>query len=357
MLRNIITNLEKILPDAFIDKEPMIPWINKKTTIINLREILEFPIPPTIFIDPEVEVSEVDEELEKEIRETGVEALAYYIPFHQSKKRWGIYFRVRGVFYLSNYFKNKGNFNDINNRIKWALEILFYHEFFHFLSEVTAAHMEMTYKKPLYNDYQNFLKVAPISLHIEEALANVYVLKYIKKYHSHIKKFFDMQPLPYSQYSQFIEDISFLIGKRKLGAIIRIHNLSEITQTITSFPAIDEPFWEFLFNVMPEKLFLQDLPIYFVIEKDHPSSNIRFITPVFMGVQIAVYPCDHPPPHIHIWIPAHNKRDGRYLYPSLEPYKNAKPLSNRERKKVQKVIEKYKDKIESILYRQEVGHR
>ena len=68
--------------------------------------------------------------------------------------------------------------------------------------------------------------------------------------------------------------------------------------------------------------------------------------------RIAVYPCDHLPPHIHIWIPVDNKRDGRYLYPSLEPYKNEPPLSNKKRKKVETVIEKYKDKIESIIARQ-----
>ena len=99
-------------------------------------------------------------------------------------------------------------------------------------------------------------------------------------------------------------------------------------------------------------MFLPDIPIYFVIEKEHPTSRIKFITPIFKGIWIAAYPCDHPPPHLHIWIPADNKRDGRYLYPSLEPYMGAKPLSNRKRKKVEMLIKKYKEKIESALERQ-----
>lgn len=70
------------------------------------------------------------------------------------------------------------------------------------------------------------------------------------------------------------------------------------------------------------------------------------------GTQIAVHVSDHTPPHIHVWVPADNKKDGRYLYPTLEPYMGAPPLSNKKRKKVQKVIEKYKDKIESIIERQ-----
>lgn len=357
MLQDILNNLRKTIPNAFVDMAPSIPWVGEKTRIINLREIFEFrefPVFPPIFIDPEAEIPEIDDELNSEVRESGVEALAWYVPFHQSK-RWGVYFRVRGIYYLSNFFKTKSHPTDVNERIKRALEVLFYHEFFHFLSEVTAAHMEMTYKKPLYNEYQKFLEEGvDESLRIEEPLANAYALRRVqKRYHSCVKAFFHIQPLPYSQYYKFIQDASFLTGKRKLGAIVRVHNLPEIiAHALSSFPDTHEPFWEFLFNVIPEKLFLPDIPIYFVIEKEHPTSSIKFKTPIFMGVQIAVYPCDHPPPHLHIWIPAHNKRDGRYLYPSLEPYMGARPLSNRRRKKVQRIIEKYKDKIESVIERQ-----
>lgn len=52
------------------------------------------------------------------------------------------------------------------------------------------------------------------------------------------------------------------------------------------------------------------------------------------GTQIAVHVSDHTPPHIHVWVPADNKKDGRYLYPTLEPYMGAPPLSNKKRKKV-----------------------
>lgn len=356
MLERIIRNLRETVPDAFVDEKPSVPWINEKTEVIDSRRIFDYresQVFPPIFIDPEAEIPEIDDPLENEVRENGVEALAWYVPFHQSRK-WGIYFRMRGVYYLSNLFKNPRNLNDVNERIKRAYELLFYHEMFHFLAEITAAHMEMSYRKPLYNGYLKFLKkTASKSLHIEEPLANAYALKRMpKRLHPRVKRFFSKQPSPYSEFNNFMQDTDFLIGKRKLGAVMRIQDLTEIViQKITNFPDIHEPFWEFLFNVTPEKLFLLDIPNYFVIEKEHPTSSIKFKTPIFYGVRVAVYPCDHPPPHIHIWIPADNPRNGRYLYPSLEPYMGARPLSNKQLKKVRKVIAKYKDKIEESLNR------
>jgi len=355
MLKEILDNLKKTVPDAFLSEGLSIPWVNKEAKTVSLREVLEFrefPIFPPIFLDPEAEIPEADEEIEDRVRENGIEALAWYVPFHRSSK-WGIYFRVRGICYLSNYFKTKSNITDVNERVKIALEVLFYHEFFHFLTEITTANMEMMYKKQLYNSYFEFLKKNP-ELRDEESLANAYVLRRVqKRYHSYIKRFFNIQPPPYSQFQKFMRDTDFLAGKRRLGAIIRMHSVSEIISNVllSSFPDIDEPFWEFLFNVEPEKLFLPDIPIYFILEKDHPTYRIKFITPVFKGVKLAAYPCDHPPPHLHIWIPADSKRDGRYLYPSLEPYMGARPLSRKQRKKVQMLIDKYKDKIEDVLVR------
>lgn len=209
----------------------------------------------------------------------------------------------------------------------------------------------MIYKKPMFNDYLKFIEASKSnSVQIEEPLANAYVLRRIQKqYHPRVKAFFKMQPPPYSYFNEFDEDLSFLVGKRRLGAIIRLHSLKKIiADALFHFPATDEPFWQFLFNAEPERVFLQNIPIHFVIEPDHPTSTIKFVK-VFLGVKVAVNVCDHKPPHLHIWIPPFNKRDGRYLYPSLNPYMGARPLSKRQKKKVRKFIEKYKNEIERKL--------
>lgn len=62
------------MPDAFIDEEPSIPWIDENTRIINSREffnVREYPIFPPIFIDPDTEIYDVDKKLEGEIHKGG----------------------------------------------------------------------------------------------------------------------------------------------------------------------------------------------------------------------------------------------------------------------------------------------
>ena len=374
MINEIIENLKKSVKDSIIDKEIIIPWINESTEVITLKEILDFLRIPFVFppiVDPEIEISEKDEELDKEIYEYGIEALAWYISFHRSSK-WGIYFRVRGLFYLSNLFKTKNNLNDINCRIKIAFEVLFYHEFFHFLTDLTAATMEMIYKKPIYNNYFDSINIviknAPVKLlHqccnpnaegfilIEEPLANAYVLKRTSKnWHYKIKRFFDKQPIPYDKYYYFTDDYTFLKGKRKLGLILtnscKINHINNLNDLIVKFMYTPKiiPFWEFLFNADPEKLFLPQIPIYFVFEGKY-SSDVFRLSIISDGVKIAVYPCDHPPPHLHIWIPIDSKREIKCLYPSLEPYKGYRSLSTKEKKKIMRIIEQNKDKIEKRI--------
>jgi hypothetical protein len=369
MLKDVIEHLRRILPDAFKDEEPgsMIPWIRDREIRIEKPEITgPLTAKDVIFVYPEAEIPEKDEEIGREIEEIGIEALAWYVPFHRSKN-WGIYFRVRGICYLSNFFKTNRNINDINERMKRAFEVLFHHEFFHFLTEIAATHIEMIYVKLSYNKYFEYPdKEKRRVIFTEEALANAYSFRRIPgRYRNRIQDFFDGQPPPYSEYSRFLSDIEFLVGKRKLGDLIRVFclfdpgkieeelDIREVIERIDGNGGVltndSWPFLEFLYDVEPVRIFLPDIPVYFVIETQHPTGTIQFISPIFNGVRIAAYPCDHPPPHIHIWIPAHSRRDGRYLYPTLDPLMGARPLTNRERKLVEELIAKYKDIIENAM--------
>lgn len=356
MLKEIIENLRQTMPKAFLNKGPTIPWMDQ-----NVRALSD-GIPEgnygrrthasTLWIDPEYQPSADDQRILGDVNRIGTEALAWYVSFHQNR-RWGIYFRLRGLAFLAGLFMAKNPAIEANECMKRAYDVLFQHEFFHFLTDMTAVHMEMVYQKPIYNDYLSYLNgYTSKSFQIEEPLANACALRRShRRFFSCIKDFFSQQPSPYSTYGNFVRDTDFLEGKRKLGLILRIHDDSLVFPGILEeLPDIAEPRWEFLYNVTPEKLFLPEIPIWLVIEKDHPTSSIKFVTPIFMGTKIAAHPCrEHGPPHLHIWIPADNRRDGRYLYPSLQPYMNAKPLSNRERKKVEEVIGRFREKIERDL--------
>jgi hypothetical protein len=356
MLDEIIDNVRKTVPNAFTDITPDIPWMspNREPEIIALPKSEDWNTWPTIFVEPvepNLQIPELDEEMVADVERIGTEALAWYISFHQSNN-WGIYFRVRGLIYLSNFFKTKHNVDDINERMKIAFDILLYHELFHFLTDMTSAHMEILYKASVYNQYLKFLNDAPpTGALIEEPLANAEVLRRMpKKYHSKIEKIFSKHPDPYRQYGKFTSDIGYRDGKRKLGVIVRFHDTSRIVlEALKGFHSPDEPFWEFLFNVNPENYYMPQVPIYLVSERCSTQVILRFVSPITDGVKVAVYPGDHLPAHIHIWAPADNKRDGRYLYPTLEPYMGAIPLSNRQRKRVEKVLVQNKQIIEQRI--------
>jgi hypothetical protein len=310
--------------------------------------------PLTLWIDPEYRPSADDPGISADVRKRGTEALAWYTSFHQSR-RWGIYFRLRGLAFLAGLLMAKNPAIEANESMKRAYDVVFQHEFFHFLTDITAVHIEMVYQKPIYNNYLSYLAGNTVKdFRIEEPLANAYSLRCSqRRLYSGIKDLFSKQPSPYSSYGNFVRDTDFLEGKRKLGAIMRIHDDTLVFSRAGLFdklPDAAEPRWEFLYNVTPEKLFLPEMPIRFVIEKNHPTSGIKFVTPVEDGTQVAAHPCrEHGLPHLHIWIPADNRRDGRYLYPSLQPYMGARPLSNRQKKKAERLIEKYREKLERDL--------
>lgn len=363
MLNEILDNLKKTVPDAFVDNPVTIPWIKSESLIVNIKKVFpqkeETDISPSIFIDPNTKIPTPDNELADDILKKGTEALAWHVSFHQNQHDWGIYIRNRGLFFLSNLFKSKNNVNDINEGIKLAFDLLFYHEFFHFITDMVSANMEMIYKNTIYNNYRNELPTDEFQ--IEEPLANVYCLRKLPLiYHSRIRDFFERQPEPYKHFGNYETDVTFANGKKELGAIIRVFRetskkerqadllAAKFDNSFGNFPTSDEPFWEFTFNVEPEKTFMIEIPIYFVSES-HPNGELRFVTPIIYETKIAVYPGDHPPPHLHIWMPADSKKCSVYLYPSLTPYRKAKPLSNKQRKFIEDITNRYKVQLEREL--------
>jgi len=51
---------------------------------------------------------ETRREIGDEVEEEGVEALAYYIPFHADRRKWGIYIRESGLAYVADYLIETG---------------------------------------------------------------------------------------------------------------------------------------------------------------------------------------------------------------------------------------------------------
>jgi len=351
LLSELIGNAREAVPKAFVRRFPVIPWVNEsRVGVVPLGEDRGRRGFPRLFLNPEKELPAMDGHLKAEIRRSGIEALAWYAPFHHDDS-WGIYLRARGILYLTSYFRSGHTSADVNEDVGNATEVLLYHEFFHFLTEITATHMELSYLRPLFEPY--LLHVESLrdeTANIEESLANAYVLTRLSRWHHGIiKSFFSSQPGSYCLFDAFASDEDFLMGKLELGSMIHSGGLQGQHSL-----GYQEPLWEFLFNVTPERLFVRDIPVYLVFEPSQADDRMRFITPIVHGARVAAYPSDHLPHHLHIWIPADAGRlKGKYLYPSLEPYGHYPPLSNAERKKVDRLIEENRTKIEESIRRQQ----
>jgi len=91
--------------------------------------------------------------LKKEIEESGIEALAWYRPYHLNQGRWGITITDRGIWYIAQYlvkemYSEPYSAEQIQECFDIATEFLYHHEMFHFKVEFAATVMELNAAKP-----------------------------------------------------------------------------------------------------------------------------------------------------------------------------------------------------------------
>lgn len=166
-----------------------------------------------------------------------------------------------------------------NQAYRIAFEIMYYHEYFHFLVDICSTINELIIKKPLYIPYlTEIYQVQHLSANnIEESLANAYVLNKRQKFkesqiRAFLKNFMDLQPPAYSGYYRFLirGKPGNYAGKRKLISMILETRLN---------PSISPP----LENLLSEHtwhLTPSDVPIY-IVEGDisHFSWYLHFAPP------------------------------------------------------------------------------
>ena len=129
---------------------------------------------------------DIDDRMTKEIKHLGTDALAWYCPFHRfTRNSWGIYIPDASVSYLALKV-----FNDPQTRLPkravadplsyaWAFRLLFLHEFFHFITEISASAIEFIKGAPCYEDYsvKEYCRPVDYDEPLEEALANAFAFR------------------------------------------------------------------------------------------------------------------------------------------------------------------------------------
>jgi hypothetical protein len=135
------------LPNDIIAQRPPIPsWI---------REGGEYPaVTESDDLRVEGEIGQTQLPQIAEVKTWGVDALAFYLPFHFYRQRWGIYLRMSGMVYLAqvlNHGRPVGASDD--DLLNLSKKILLEHEGFHFTAEVACSRVEVANRTPAYTKY------------------------------------------------------------------------------------------------------------------------------------------------------------------------------------------------------------
>jgi len=193
-------NPNKRIPDRWMNKFENCGFAHEQQSGYRVEQQSGYRVEPrlplleTFNLEKDVEEgylfpSDIDLEsgwLGDEVDEHGIEALAWYRPFHISpQKEWGITITDRGIWYLAkNVMSQKYDapytMEQIHDCFQLAYEFLYFHELFHFkveyaatILELNSPHKPVKVYAPFWED--GFYHPGPNNCSpLEEAMANEY---------------------------------------------------------------------------------------------------------------------------------------------------------------------------------------
>lgn len=217
--------------------------------------------------------------LDADVVEKGIEALAWYVSFHNSEDEWGIYIPMTSVHYLVSRLFEKEKISE-TRKFNLAFELLLNHERFHFMADYAQTQTELLLGVACRYLLKNqFVKGR--YLEIEEALANAFMLNQLKnsvtkKQLGKIINFVLNQPrgyrdaLPYSEDSEYFNHGLSEVVKAYVGIVALDKNVS------LSVSSID---WQSGF-ISPEKTDWSECPVYLI--QDDELLGLPPLVPKFL---------------------------------------------------------------------------
>jgi Domain of unknown function (DUF4160) len=305
-------------------------------------------------IDGEVEIADPSDNENSLIGASGIDALAYYAPFHfYRRNHWGIYVRDFGVTYLASRFLGRSTLERSDN---WALRcaywLLFEHEYFHFQTEVAAAQYEMltgdlsAYEHMFHDGRASWLEESMANARAhrhmhdhEDALLTFSRLEFFKGFASSWMK---TQPPGYRDFDRWCRTNPAM--QKGLAAITsRLHEIScylrHQRRDVTS--EVLRPY---------ENADYSRVPVVRVHDSRIPWLKSAKLFPKESGIQVMVHTREHPPVHIHVEF-SDGSKSVRLEWPSLNPLRGELGLSAREKKILQNYLGKYQPDILEKLRR------
>jgi len=333
--------------DGPTNRPPLPPWLPPTEA----EPLLPVDHPSAWIIDAEVEPPGPP----SGIGDWGADVLAFYLPFHFYKDRWGIYLLASGVFYLACFIKGAPKLPQeeaidllVGGRraplkpgderfLRLAERVLWEHEAFHFASELAASRSELIAKTRVYGPYFSDRSAAPH----EEALANAQALnhgarKEAQPVRDRLRDMMKGQGPGYRDFDRWISARRFSEGL-SLAADFMINPIPP--------PLASPTIGEFLFRGSRG----YSIPTRLVDNLTRGAAGILHPFPKDFGMQIFVHSNDHPPPHIHIARPPGSRKTIRYRWEPLVPLKGEPRLPGPGEKSLHQYVAKYRDQIEGKI--------
>lgn len=255
------------------------------------------------------------------------DALAYYLPYHLYKP-WGIYLRAAGISWLGRNLKGAPLYRTDGQFIEVAKAMLLAHEHYHCVIETSATRAEFGAGHPAYRRY---CSDGSARLH-EEALANAYAFSRIRGKHprhaERLRDFMRLQPAGYCDFERWIGQSRFERGRGDAAQ----HILRQLPAGALARPPVGGEF--LVAGVPPSRI-----PVYVHVERTSGIDVLKPFPPA-EGMRIQVHTRDHQPPHVHVQMPVGVER-GSLKWTSLEPVRDTQPLSNEERRRVDRYLARY----------------
>lgn len=288
---------------------------------------------------------------------TCIDAIAWYLPYHSHGQSWGVYISTNGLLWFASLIAKQQPAFLKEELFEFVYGLVLRHELFHFIIETACSQFEVLTSFLEIPFYSLYAKTQYAILH-EEAVANAYAYRlalrgkprWLKKaVYNQMKS----QGPGYHDFDQWLSSKKFLeacriaaycfrmCDKWYSGVVIYPNGIIAPHRGFQSWTdaGVDMPTENLFYNIS-----VTGVPTYIVHDMRPLTLGIVKPLPKHGGIRMRVYTKDHPPPHVHVELYPAGKRT-RVLWPTCQTFPGDPPLTSRERKRVEKYVEKFKKEI------------
>lgn len=212
--------------------------------------------------------------------ERGIDALAWYVSFHNTDDEWGIYIPISSLHHIAGKWL-KGLRRPFASKLRLAFEALIHHESMHYAIDRNVAGWEMILGVPLHGQVPDRLKYAGY-IRVEEAVANAHMMRELAKRHSGvcqaaIDKWVSASPPGYCEASNYFGDSDFAAG---LEECVKIYAGLEWLNRTTSPDGLPGIFWASQYLIDGE-IDLAECPLHIIDDQqwlDVRPTTFKYLT-------------------------------------------------------------------------------